>query len=166
MLAVAFTGESNSGKTTLIEKLVRLIKSQNPKAKICVIKHDPKDKAQIDNNLKKDSAKFFHAGADVAILGTNSTTLRFQNALNLESVIYKFGECDYLFVEGLKELELPRICVARDSFNERFLPHICAIALDSSIKIESLEKYNLPLLDLNNEAKILEWILQNIKEYK
>ena len=49
MLAVAFTGESNSGKTTLIEKLVRLIKSQNPKAKICVIKHDPKDKAQIDN---------------------------------------------------------------------------------------------------------------------
>ena len=67
-------------------------------------------------------------------------------------------------MEGLKELPLPRICVARDSFDERFLPYIQAIATDSSITRSALESYALPLLDLNNTLEILEWIDTNIKE--
>ncbi len=47
---MAFTGPSNSGKTTLIEKIAKkLIKDR----KIAIIKHDPKDKAIFDINTQR-----------------------------------------------------------------------------------------------------------------
>jgi len=54
-VAVAFTGPSNSGKTTLIEKVAKeLIKNYQ----VAIIKNDPKDKAQFD--IKgKDSYIFY-----------------------------------------------------------------------------------------------------------
>lgn len=163
MRIVAFTGNSNSGKTTLIEKISLCIKTHSPKKRIGIIKHDPKDKAILDTK-GKDSARFFDTGADIAILGATQTTLRFHNSLSLESLMAFFKQYDYLFVEGLKELPLPRICVARNTFDMRFLPYIQAIAMDSSINKESLIPYNLPLLDLNEIEQILEWINTNIKE--
>ena len=161
MRAGALTGNSNSGKTTLIEKLSLHLRAQNKR--VAIIKHDPKDKAVLDTE-GKDSARFFESGADIAILGATQTTLRFHKALSMESLVAQFAGYDYLFVEGLKELPLPRICVARDSFDERFLPYIQAIATDSSITRSALESYALPLLDLNNTLEILEWIDTNIKE--
>ncbi|MBX7490328.1 molybdopterin-guanine dinucleotide biosynthesis protein B [Helicobacter turcicus] len=161
MKAVAFTGNSNSGKTTLIEKLSLLLTTQAKR--VAIIKHDPKDKAKLDMQ-GKDSARFFESGADVAILGNTQTTLRFHKALSIEFLKMQFNTYDYLFVEGLKELALPRICVARNSFDERFLPFIQAVAMDSSIPKESLKPYPLKILDLNNPIEILKWIDTNIKE--
>lgn len=163
MFAVAFTGDSNSGKTTLIEKLSLLIDNKYPSKRVCIIKHDPKDKAQIDTP-NKDSARFFESGADIAILGARQTTLRFHKPLEIQDIQTKLERCDYFFVEGLKELSLPRICIARNAFNPRFLPYISAIACDFSIPKETLTKYNLPILDLNNPLQILEWIHTHIKE--
>lgn len=159
MRAVAFTGNSNSGKTTLIEKLSFLLQEK----RVAIIKHDPKDKAEIDAK-GKDSSRFFDSGADVAILGSSQTTLRFHKALNIESLKEQFKGYDYLFIEGLKELPLPRICVARNTFDERFLPFIQAIALDSSIKKGVLMSHQLELLNLNNPIEILGWINSNIKD--
>lgn len=161
MKAVAFTGNSNSGKTTLIEKLSLLLVAQAKK--VAIVKHDPKDKAKLDVQ-GKDSTRFFESGADVAILGSVQTTLRFHRALSIKSLKAQFNTYDYLFIEGLKELPLPRICVARNSFDERFLPFIQAIAVDSSISKESLETYSLEILNLNNPLEILKWIDTNIKE--
>lgn len=110
----------------------------------------------------KDSARFYQTGADVAILGATQSTLRFHKALSIKSLVGQFVDYDYLFVEGLKTLPFPRICVARDSFDTRFLPYIQAIATDSNIP--NLESYALPLLNLNNTLEILEWIDINIKE--
>ncbi len=163
MRAVAFTGDSNSGKTTLIEKLSLWLKSHAPNKRIAIIKHDPKDKAIIDTP-HKDSARFFESGADVVILGATQTTLRFHRSLELEALKKQFQDYDYLFVEGLKELPFPRICVARNVFNERFLPYIQAVAIDSSIAKESLQSYPLEILDLNNPAEIIQWIHHNIKD--
>ncbi|EEO26125.1 molybdopterin-guanine dinucleotide biosynthesis protein B [Helicobacter winghamensis] len=163
MRAIAFTGNSNSGKTTLIEKLALYLRENAPYKRIAIIKHDPKDKAQLDTQ-GKDSARFFESGADVVILGNTQTTLRFHKALSIESIKTQFSSYDYLFVEGLKELPLPRICVARDFFDTRFLPFIQAIAIDSSIKKESLASYKLQILDLDNPLAILEWINTFIKD--
>lgn len=161
MKAVAFSGNSNSGKTTLIQKLALLL---TPTKRVCIIKHDPKNKAVIDTE-GKDSDIFYKSGADVAILSPTQSTLRFHQSLSIESIIQKFGDCDYLFVEGLKELPLPRICVARGSFDERFLPFSNALAVDDSIPRDSLPQ-NFPILDLNNAEEILEWINTNIKDYQ
>lgn len=117
MKIVAFTGNSNSGKTTLIEKLSLHLKTQNKR--VGIIKHDPKDKAMFDVE-GKDSARFYQTGADVAILGATQSTLRFHKALSIKSLVGQFVDYDYLFVEGLKHcpflesvlLEIPLI---RDS---------------------------------------------------
>lgn len=161
MKAIAFSGNSNSGKTTLIQKLSLLLP---PTKRVCIVKHDPKNKASIDTE-GKDSDIFYKTGADIAILSPTQTTLRFHQNLSLESLIQKFGDCDYLFVEGLKELPLPRICVAREVFDECFLPFSNALAIDDSINKDSLPK-NIPLLNLNNPQEILDWININIKDYK
>ncbi|NPA50851.1 MAG: molybdopterin-guanine dinucleotide biosynthesis protein B, partial [Epsilonproteobacteria bacterium] len=44
-LVVAFSGPSNSGKTTLIAKLIDKLSKE---FKVCAIKHDPKNKAIFD----------------------------------------------------------------------------------------------------------------------
>ncbi|TLD86024.1 molybdopterin-guanine dinucleotide biosynthesis protein B [Helicobacter sp. MIT 05-5294] len=163
MRAVAFTGNSNSGKTTLIEKIALYLQANHPQKRVGIIKHDPKDKAILDT-AGKDSARFFETGADIAILGATQTTLRFHQSLEFATLVESFKAYDYLFVEGLKELPLPRICVARNLFDMRFLPFIQAIAIDSSINKESLIPYRLPILDLNNIQEILKWIHTNIKE--
>lgn len=38
------------------------------------------------------------------------------------------GDFDFLLVEGLKTLPLPRICVARDSIDGDYIEHCSAIA--------------------------------------
>ena len=55
-LAVAFTGPSNSGKTTIILKVARKLIHEHAKD-VAIIKHDPKDKARFDVE-GKDSYKF------------------------------------------------------------------------------------------------------------
>ena len=54
-LVVAFSGPSNSGKTTAIVKVASIL--QDSDFKVCIIKHDPKDKAMFDRE-GKDSFKF------------------------------------------------------------------------------------------------------------
>ncbi len=54
-LAIAFSGPSNSGKTTLILKVAK--KFIEDGLKVAIVKHDPGDKARIDVE-GKDSFKF------------------------------------------------------------------------------------------------------------
>ncbi len=76
MRIVVFSGNSNSGKTTLIEKLSLALQ---PNKKISIIKHDPKDKAIFDTK-GKDSYRFYESGANIAILSPTQTTLRFHTS--------------------------------------------------------------------------------------
>lgn len=159
MKIVAFTGNSNSGKTTIIEKLALLLRDK----KVSIIKHDPKDKAELDKD-GKDSARFYETGANVAILGATQTYLRFHKSLAIESIINSFKPCDYVFIEGLKELPFQRIGIARDILDSRFFNYIQAIAIDETINKKEIPN-NIKILDLNNPQEILKWIDENIKEY-
>ncbi|WP_428022915.1 molybdopterin-guanine dinucleotide biosynthesis protein B [Arcobacter sp.] len=159
-LAVAFTGPSNSGKTTLIIKVSSIL--QDMGYKVCIVKHDPKDKASFDRE-GKDSYKFFQTGANVAVVGPTKTTMFKQETSTIEEIIDMFGEFDYLLVEGLKTLPLPRIAIFRDKIENSYFEITDIIATDESIK-------NIPngikRLDLNNPEEIIKWIEQNAKRVK
>ncbi|WP_428028695.1 molybdopterin-guanine dinucleotide biosynthesis protein B [Arcobacter sp.] len=159
-LAVAFTGPSNSGKTTLIIKVSSIL--QDMGYKVCIVKHDPKDKASLDRE-GKDSYKFFQTGANVAVVGPTKTTMFKQETSTIEEIIDMFGEFDYLLVEGLKTLPLPRIAIFRDKIENSYFEITDIIATDESIK-------NIPngikRLDLNNPEEIIKWIEQNAKRVK
>ena len=70
-LAIAFSGPSNSGKTTLILKVGK--KFIKDGLKVAIVKHDPGDKAKFDVE-GKDSFKFSQIGADVVVASPTRTT--------------------------------------------------------------------------------------------
>ena len=162
-LAVAFTGPSNSGKTTLILKVAKKLIDEH-KLEVAIIKHDPKDKARFDRE-GKDSYKFSQTGAEVIVTSPNKTTYLSKRHSELEDMIRLFQEFDILLVEGLKNLPLPRISIFRNSIESDYIPYMNALATDASVDIE---KYDIPedvdLLDLNNADKVIEWILKNAKQ--
>jgi len=159
-LAVAFSGPSNSGKTTLIEKISNSLKDE---LKIAIIKHDPKDKALFDTK-GKDSKRFFDTDAETIVVSPTKTTYFSHKSRNLDELIELFGEFDLLMVEGLKTWDLPRISIFREKIDESYLEYSKAIAIDKSVDID---RYNIPqnidLLDLNDIDIIKEWIFKNAK---
>lgn len=159
-VAIAFTGPSNSGKTTLVEKLSRMLIQER---KVAIIKNDPKDKAQFDVE-GKDSHKFSQTGAEVVITSSTRTTYFSQREKTLDDIVAMIDDFDILLVEGLKTLPLPRIAVFRDTIDESYFAYSEAIATDDSI---NLSDYNIPenitLLDLNNMEQIIAWIDKHAK---
>jgi len=160
-LAVAFTGPSNSGKTTLIQKIATILIKEHNLA-ISIIKNDPKDKAQFDV-AGKDSHRFFATGAEVVVTSPTRTTYFARHHKNLNDIIGMVNDFDILLVEGLKTLPLPRIGIFREQFNEDYLYAIESIASDDTIDDNTLPQ-NLDKLNLNDPHQIIEWIMKNAKK--
>ena len=162
-LAVAFTGPSNSGKTTLILKVARKLINEHSK-QVAIVKHDPGDKARFDVE-GKDSYKFSSTGAEVIVTSPTRTTYFSKKHEDLDEMIRLFDTFDILLVEGLKNLPLPRISIFRETLDSDYFPYMNALAIDSSINID---EYTLPkevdVLDLNNPDEVISWILTNAKE--
>jgi len=159
-LAVAFTGYSNSGKTTLIVKISNIL--QDSGYKVCIVKHDPKDKAIFDKE-GKDSFKFSQTGANVAVVSPNKTTYFKKQTSTIDELIDIFDDFDFLLVEGLKTLPLPRICVSRNELDKNYFEVSDTLAIDNSIDKSTIPK-NMSVLDLNNPEQIIQWIKENGKK--
>ncbi len=157
-LVVAFSGPSNSGKTTAIVKIASIL---NDKFKVCIVKHDPKDKAMFDKE-GKDSFKFSQTGADVAVVSPNKTTLFKKSTSTIDELIELFQDFDYLIVEGLKTLDIPRISIFRDRLDESYFSVSNAIACDETINSSDIPD-GIDILDLNNPEEIILWINKNAK---
>ena len=158
--AVAFTGPSNSGKTTIIQKVASILLNDY---RVAIIKNDPKDKARFDVE-GKDSFKFYQTGAEVAVVSPNRTTYFSHKSQSLDEMIEHFGAFDFLLVEGLKTLPLPRIAIFRDRIDEAYFDCSDAMAIDHTI---DPKKANIPasidILDLNDPEMVIEWIKTNAK---
>lgn len=162
-LAVAFTGPSDSGKTTLILKVATILKKEYA---LAIIKNDPSDKAIFDVE-GKDSWKFAQTGAEVVVTSPTRTTLFSKRHKSLDDIIAMLGDFDFLLVEGLKTLPLPRIAIFRNSLNEDYFDCSDAIAVDESV---CLSDYTIPsnitILDLNNPEQVVAWIHTHAKKVK
>ena len=69
--------------------------------------------------------------------------------------------CDLLIVEGFKHAPIPKLEVWRAETGEGLLhpqdPHIVAVASDAKVETK------LPLLDINDDAGIAEFIVKHLK---
>lgn len=162
-LAIAFSGPSNSGKTTLIVKVAQALKD---KYNLAIVKHDPSDKAVFDKE-GKDSWKFAQTGAEVVVASPTRTTYFSKKEKSIDEIIAMLGEFDILLVEGLKTLPLPRLSVFRNKLDESYFEVSNALAIDGSI---DLRDYTLPkhleILDLNDTDAIVAWVLKNAKKVR
>lgn len=107
---LCFTGKSESGKTVLIEKLIKLAKEDN--IKVGAIKHTPEGFSLI--NEKKHSGRYRSAGADRAGLVAPDVAVVFMNEnVALDRFLFEsFLNLDIIFLEGFsKEVNFPKVLV-------------------------------------------------------
>lgn len=103
---------SNSGKTTLIEKVVRILKKRG--LRVAVVKHAPKG-FDVDHR-GKDSWRFREAGADaVLIVGPGEVALQKTTAAPIdgEEMARLLGDVDIVLREGFRDAGGDRIEVFR-----------------------------------------------------
>jgi len=110
-VAVGVAGSHDSGKTTLVERLLPMLRARG----ICVgtVKHTPHD--VVDDDPGKDSARHLAAGGDpAAFVRPTASTVRRRESVELRRILDRdFGDCDLVLVEGYKSLPLLRIEVGR-----------------------------------------------------
>jgi len=104
-----FYGESNTGKTSLIESIISKLTEEG--FKIATVKITDK-KIGIDSN-GKDTWRHSKAGSKLVILSSPiETDFLFKNKQNLDEIlqhINEFGEYDLVIVEGANDKTTPKI---------------------------------------------------------
>jgi molybdopterin-guanine dinucleotide biosynthesis protein B len=158
---LGFVAHSGTGKTTLLLKIIPLLKQQN--LRLGMIKHTHHT-FDIDQP-GKDSYRLRHAGADQMLVAS-----RHRWALMVETAHFQEPDLNYLLehldqtnldlilVEGFKHEKYPKIEVHRPSLGHPpMFPYeqsIIAIASDAPPTITT----NLPILDINQPQQIVTFI--------
>ncbi len=156
---IGVVGWKNSGKTTLVERLVAEFTRRG--LRVATVKH-AHHAFQIDDG-DTDSARHRRAGAaQVAIVSGARWAiveeLRGQPEPRLEEVIARLRPCDLIIVEGYKRAPFPKIEIRRSgAVDKRLLAvddlHVVAIAADHAI-----EDTALPVFGLDEIANIADFI--------
>lgn len=151
--------KSNTGKTTLIEGLIKIFKDRN--YRVGVLKHDA-HKFDIDKK-GKDSYRFSSAGAENVIISSSEKLAMVQmlkKEKSIEELIVLLGAMDIIIIEGFKNNKYPKIEVHRKEIDNSLLCKNSDFNTDSFIAIASDEQLEvkIPVLDLNNVSYIVDFI--------
>lgn len=114
---LAVCGFSGSGKTTLLEAVIPRLVERG--LAVAIVKHDAHG-FEVDKP-GKDSDRFFRAGATVALSGPDQQFERRGRhaTVSLPSMLARLGcEHDIVFVEGHKDVALPKLWMANAENSE------------------------------------------------
>lgn len=151
---IGFAAYSGTGKTTLIEKLVRKLKAQG--CRVAVIKHDA-HKFEIDRE-GKDSWRFTQAGADMMLISSAAkTAIVEQRPRSFEENLSMIHDVDIILVEGYKQENIPRIGICRKAVGKG-LPHpietYTAVVTDD----ERLDTGSVPVFGLEDIPELTDFV--------
>lgn len=139
---VLIVGKSNSGKTTLMEKLIKTLSQRG--IRVGSVKHTHHEKLNFDKE-GKDSWRHKNAGAVASLVVTDSTVaLVKEDARPAEDKFFDYlfdylGDMDLILVEGFKTFCLPKIEIFRKESPHKaplFLddPNLFAFVTDTDIR--------------------------------
>lgn len=164
MNVFGITGWKNSGKTTLVVKLVEHFRARG--MRVATVKHAHHD---FDIDIPgTDSFRHRKAGAEqVAVVSQKRWAiireLEDRPEPQLEEVLAQLSPVDLVIVEGYKIAGHPKIQVIRPSQPSSNKPmpdninSIVALAADEPIEVAHYAK-DCPVLDLNNIAEVGDFI--------
>lgn len=159
---LGFSGYSNSGKTTLIEKLIVSLKSKG--LRVAVVKHHAHEEMEVDKE-GKDSWKFTQAGADISIVSSPKKTAYIeQRTLGFQQLISMVHDVDLILVEGFKREPITQIGICREKANVGFpseLDRYIAIVTDKK-DIET----KVPAFDFGQVEALSDFIMRMLEEGK
>jgi molybdopterin-guanine dinucleotide biosynthesis protein B len=117
MRVFAVSGYSGSGKTTLVEGLVKELTERGHS--VITVKNTKED---VPDTQGSDTWRHREAGAITTILlGPKSTVTRHYSRRSISEALDGL-ECDYVLLEGLKELDLPRFWCTNEGVGDEPLP--------------------------------------------
>jgi molybdopterin-guanine dinucleotide biosynthesis protein MobB len=162
MNVFGIVGWKNSGKTTLVARLVTEIKSRG--YSVSTIKH-----AHHDFDLDqpgRDSYKHREAGAKEVLISSGKRwalmhELESEDEYCLSDLLTRLSPVDLVLIEGFKSEKHPKIECHRPT-SEKPLIHekddtIVAIASEEPIKVDTL-----PVLKLNDTATVADFIISQV----
>jgi molybdopterin-guanine dinucleotide biosynthesis protein B len=153
---VSVTGFKNSGKTSVVEALVRELSSRG--RRVGTLKHTADD---IDLDTPgKDTSRHRDAGSvATGILQENTTALFIDEKLSIHQAAEKLGAIDYLVIEGFKTVYThARIIVPREDGDIEKLSNGLEIA---TVMIPG-SKYTGEALTLDDAAKIADIVEERV----
>ena len=153
---LCFVGRKNSGKTTLMEKVIAGLKAAGHR--VAAVKHDA-HRFEIDHP-GKDSFRFTAAGADITVISSREKTAvvrHHREEILLESILSRFVEgVDIVLAEGYKASRFPKIEVHRKATGEPLIdpppPGLIAVATDERVDTA------VPQLDIHDSERLVELI--------
>jgi len=152
---VSIVGRSKSGKTTLLEKLIRELKSRG--YRVATIKHTVHEPTL--DEPEKDSWRHIRAGSEATVVSAPNGLLFIQPAaaeISLDEVVRLFGEdYDIILTEGFKRGSAPKIAVHRKENGPPLssVRKLIAIATDEPLETRVRQ---FPLDDVRGLADLLE----------
>ncbi len=164
---LGFVAYSGTGKTTLLLKIIPLLKAKG--LRIGMIKHSHHKKFDIDHP-GKDSYRLREAGAEQMLVASRKRWAlmvemeeEFEEP-NLEELLSHLEQekLDLILVEGFKHERFPKIEVHRPSLERPLIfpedKAVIAIASDEPLAITT----DLPRLDMNQPEQIVVFIEEEI----
>lgn len=155
---VQVVGYSNTGKTTLIKKLISAFKKRG--LRVAAVKHAAHGYA-IDMP-GKDTWHYYEAGADqVMVVGPESLTIhqRFDDTPDLNRICKMLQEVDLILMEGFKNQKGPKIEVIREGYSPERLPlgeNLIAVVADTPVED------SVPCFNPQDIEPLAEFILKRL----
>ena len=108
---IAVSGAKNSGKTTLIERLIKYYDKIG--IKTAVIKHDGHN--FTPDRESSDSRRFYDSGAiATAVFDDDKVQIVRRGEIKISEITEIFSSADIVFLEGFKYSEYPKIWMCSD----------------------------------------------------
>ena len=155
---LSFVGRSNSGKTTLIERVIpELVRAGY---KVATVKHAGHG-FDLDTE-GKDSWRHKQAGASSVVIISKSSLAMFADVsdhMNVEDVRERYLDASYdlILAEGWRREGYPKIVVVRDQIGEVPVSQDGLLAVVSNKPVET----SVPLLDPDDVAGVAALIIRH-----
>ena len=154
---VSFVGRSNSGKTTLLTKIIPLFKKQG--LLVGTIKNTHHD---VEFDVPgKDSWKYRRSGSDRTLVSSGKKIAIYAESSYktplAELVTTWFGDMDLVISEGFKNEECLKIEVVRSANNKRPLFHESEFRIDAIVSDVPVDS-TLPTFRFDETESIVAWI--------